>query len=674
MKTGFYSKLAWEGIRKNRRLYFPYILIGAVMVMMFYILSFLSELPALEGMGGGSVLKELLPLGSAVISIFSLLFLFYTNSFLIRGRYREFGLYNVLGMDKRNIGKIMLRECLVVGVAATGSGLIAGIALSKAAELVLLNMLRLEVNYKLTVGLEALRQTLLVFGGIYFLLLINSLIRVKRAKPLELMKADSVGERLPKRIWVEAVIGVIFLGSAYYLAVSIEEPLAALAAFFIAVILVIGGTYELFMAGSVVFCKLLQRNKRYYYQPNHFISVSSMVYRMRRNGAGLASICILMTMVLVMIWATASLYFGTEDVMRTRFPRGVNITASFDSLEGISDESIEELKHMIREHCGEAVEPNELRAGRIPGLITEEGITIEYSPHINFSLSTYNNVGYLSVISLEDYNRMTGEKETLTEDECLLYCVHTEYTSDTFTMEKGRPYKVKRVLDEFVEDGEDNALIVPAVYLVVEDMEAFVAPVLGLKNSRGDSMMIFDWRYSFDLDTPEKEIASADAILEEFRNRGSGEGNSFYSYSVESREANRADFFLIYGGLFFLGIMLSIVFLLAAVLIIYYKQISEGYEDQARFGIMQKVGLTQKDIRRNINSQMLTVFFLPLIFAGIHLSFAFPFIWKILMLFNLRNVSLVLFVMVICFSLFGLFYTLVYRITSNVYYAIVSRQ
>lgn len=669
MKTGFYPKLAVEGIRKNKRIYFPYILTGTVMVMMFYILSYLTESPALSGMPGGSELMLLLPLGYSVIGIFSLLFLFYTNSFLIRQRYREFGLYNVLGMDKRNISKIMVYENLTVGIIAIVSGLFAGILLSKAAELILLNLIKMEINYELHIGIISFGRTVLVYGIIYFLLLLNSLIKVSRSKPLELMKADKVGERLPKRIWFEAMTGTILLGMAYWLAVSIEEPLAAFTAFFVAVILVIAGTYELFMAGSVVFCKLLQKNKRYYYKPNHFVSVSSMVYRMRRNGAGLASICILLTMVLVMISATTSLYFGAEDAIRTRFPSGVNISVNFSSIDGISDENLDVLRDSIREEVGTDVDLEGYRSGQIGGLLTEDGILIDHSSHTDLSFSTYNNLGYLSVISLADYNRLTGNSEFLKDDECLLYAFRTEFTSDTFTMEFGEPYRIKKVLDSFVDDGDATSLIMPTVYLVVNDLQDFTEPILSMTNSNGEPMMLFDWSCGFDLDSGEQETAACNAIRSLLYNN---HVQHIYSGSVKGYEENIAGFFQMYGSLFFLGIMLSVVFLLAAVLIIYYKQISEGYEDQSRFDIMQKVGMTKKDIRRSINSQMLTVFFLPLIVAGIHLCFAFPFIWKILMLFGLNNMTYIIIVMLICFAVFALLYALVYKITSNAYYTIVS--
>ena len=669
MRGAFYPKLAWNGIRKNKRLYLPYILAGSVMVMMFYILSFLSDSPAIAEMRGGSVVESILPLGSNVIGIFSILFLFYTNSFLIRQRYHEFGLYNVLGMDKRNIGKIMVWECFIVGIIAIVLGLVAGVALSKAAELVLLNLLGIDINYELSIGFKALGQTILIFGVIYLLLLCNSLLRVRHSKPLELMKSNKVGERLPKRIWPEAILGVILLGVAYYLAISIEEPLAAFSAFFVAVILVICGTYEIFMAGSVVFCKLLQKNKRYYYNKKHFVSVSSMVYRMRRNGAGLASICILLTMVLVMASFTTSLYFGMDNTLNARYPNGVNIAVSFADFGGISDENIAELQSDIKEECGIDGELDGIRNGKIPGLFTEKGITIVPDEDADYFISTYNNLGYLYLISLADYNRIAETDYTLADDECLLYSVHNEFTYDTFTMEYGEPYKVKSVLDDFSYDEYLGVFSMPVVYIVVNDIEAFAKPVLSMKNSADEPIVLFDWHCGFDVDTAEEEIATANAIKEMFNQ---ADGGNIYSCNVVSREDKREDFFNLYGCLFFLGIMLSIVFLLAAVLIIYYKQISEGYEDQSRFEIMQKVGMTKRDIKKSINSQILTVFFLPLIFAGIHLCFAFPFIWKMLMLFGLNNLPFIIVVMLICFGIFGVFYAVVYKITSNAYYSIVS--
>lgn len=672
MKISFYPTLAWDGIRKNKRLYLPYILTGTIMTMMYYILSTLSESSTLSQMSGGDTLMFLLPLGAAVIAIFSLLFLFYTNSFLIRQRYREFGLYHVLGMDKRNINKIMFWEGLMVGACAIASGLILGIALSKTAELVLLNLLNKEISYELRIGIGAISKTTLVFGILYVILLINSFIRVKCTKPLELMKSNRVGEKLPKRIWIYAVIGILLLGTAYFLSIRIKEPLAALFLFFIAVILVILGTYALFIAGSVVFCRLLQKNKRYYYKPNHFVSVSSMVYRMRRNGAGLASICILLTMVLVMISSTASLYFGAEDALFRRYPHDVNLTVHFQSMEDMRDEKTDTLKQELIAVCGEALAADSPYLVVVPGLITEEGLIFDYGAYDDFSLTTYNDLGYLSVLSLEDYNLISDSVEVLEDDACILFHSETNFASDTFTLENGMPYQVQKVLDSFPGTENTTALVLPQIFIVVKDPTAFLEPVRTVENRWGKTLLTYKWNGGFDFSSPQEALASEHAIREALHRLQAEGTHGILSYQVDSREFHRNDFFGTFGSLFFLGIMLSIVFLLAAVLIIYYKQISEGYEDQSRFEIMQKVGMTKKDIRKSINSQMLTVFFLPLLFAGIHLCFAFPFLWRILTLFALNNMLFVIVVMLICFAIFGLFYTLVYKITAGAYYAIVS--
>ncbi len=673
MKIAFFPKLAADGIRKNRRIYFPYILMGSLMVMMYYILSFLTENSALKQMRGGSVLSSILPLGGGVIAFFSVLFLFYTNSFLIRQRNREFGLYNILGMGKRGIGRIIFWESVFVGLLAILSGLVSGIILAKIAELGFVNLLHLDVSYKLSVGITSLRRTALLYSGIYILLLISSVIRVRCKKPVDLLKSNREGEKPPKGNWLFAFAGLLCLGIAYYLAVSIKEPLSALTVFFVAVLLVIAATYLLFISGSVVYCRLLQKNKGYYYRPNHFVSVASMTYRMKRNGAGLASICILLTMVLVMISSTASLYFGMENSIRNRYPNGVNITASFNAPEGLADENIEMLRSCVETESGERKAAYDFRTGEIAGLFTDKGINVDVNSLTEFNLTTYDNVGYLMVISLEDYNRMAFTDETLKDGECMLYGTRMEYTSDTFILADGRPYKVKKNLDSFFSVGSIfESLSIPTLYLVVDDFEAFVEPVASLTGSDGRPMMQFEWQYGFDTDTAKEETRVTEAIQEAFGNLQLEEKHHVISYSVASREAHRASYFEMNGGLFFLGIMLSIVFLMAAVLIIYYKQISEGYEDQLQFEIMQKVGMTKREIRKSVNSQILTVFFSPFLFAGIHLAFAFPLLWKMLLMFGLSNRRLIIIVTVISYISFSLIYAVVYKITSNSYYTIVS--
>lgn len=668
INIGFYPKIAWDGIRKNKRLYLPYILIGSVMVMMYYILSFLTESPALEQMKGGSVLMSILNIGCGVIAVFSVLFLFYTNSFLVKQRYREFGLYNILGMDKRNISRVMLWETLFTAVIVLAVGMVSGIALSKTAELVLLNMLNMAITFRFSIGFLSLRDTSLLFAMIYLLLAINSIIKVRISKPIELIRSSKTGEKTPKFSWLFGLIGVILLGIAYYLAVSIKEPVTALAWFFAAVILVIIGTYLIFISGSIAFCKLLQKNKRYYYKPNHFVSVSTMVYRMKRNGAGLASICILLTMVLVMISSTASLYFGAEDSFINNYPSSINIVLTFDNIDGISDDYLNKLRNDISEHTGDGVDLSGTRVCSIPGMFTDNGIMTDYT-HVEHI--SYDSVGYLRAVSLEDYNRMMNESRSLASDECLIYSDRIATQWKEFTVEYGNTYKVKELLTEYGEDGYNRESAVPYVFIVVSDINTFAEPLSDIKNQNGDPISLdYSWRCGIDV-AAEDEIAVKNGIYNAIRPNITGEGVLRYM-SIESREEERERFFELYGSLFFLGIMLSIVFILAAVLIIYYKQISEGYEDQNRFEIMQKVGMTKSDIRKSINSQMLTVFFMPLIAAGIHLSFAYPFISKILLLFSFDNTLLNILATLICFAIFGLFYAIVYKFTSLLYYSIVS--
>lgn len=675
MRIHVYPKLAWEGIRKNKRIYAPYIFMGALMTMMYYILSFLKESPVLEKMRGASVLAMALPLGCTVIVIFSLVFLFYTNSFLIRQRYREFGLYNILGMNKQNVCMIMAWESVFVGGISILSGLAAGILLSKGAELVLLNILHLDVSFEMRIGMTSFVQTVCIYLGIYFILLLNAVVRVWFSKPLDLLKSSKVGEKMPKRTWIYAAAGVISLGAAYYLAVAIKEPLTALSLFFIAVILVIFGTYVLFMAGSIVLCRILQKNKRYYYKANHFVSVSSMMYRMRRNGAGLASICILLTMVLVMLSSTMSLYIGIEDSLKSRYPSGINVEIGISSADDVNKENIGRLYQIVHDNCPEVKESDQHTVAAISGLFTKSGITVDLEALDNFLPGDYDQVGTLQAVSLEEYNRLCNADETLADGECFLYSDRIRYESDTFSVQNGPGYRVKKILDAGISDGEMNAMTNPSMLLVVKDFESYIREMSAFKMENGQQMLSLQWQCGFDAKTVEQETSEVKALSDAFSLASEKEEiDGFSYYSVSGREENREGFYDLNGSLLFLGIMLSIVFLFAAVMIIYYKQLSEGYEDYTRYEIMQKVGMTRQDIRKSINSQMLTVFFSPLLMAGLHLCFAFPFLWKILMMFGLNNKGLIVWVMIGCYIVFGLFYTIVYKVTSNLYFHIVSGQ
>ena len=674
MKRGFYPRLAWSGMRKNSKLYLPYSLACIGMTAMFYILMHLAYSPALELLSSSGEVSTILRLGSFVIGVFSLLFLFYTNSFLVRRRYKEFGLYNVLGMNKGNISRVLAWEALINALISLVGGLFLGIALSKLAELGLVNIMGGKTDLNLRVSVNALEFTTLFYCGIFLLIYLNSLIKIRRSSASELVKSENFGEKPPRANWLFGLAGIVILAAAYYIAVSIKTPLTALSLFFIAVIMVIVATYLIFIAGSVWICRLLQKNKRYYYKKNHFVSVSSMVYRMKRNGAGLASICILATMVLVMISSTTCLYFGTEGALSDRYPRDISISASYSGLDSMTDENISALRGEISAAVGGAETENILdyRCASLVGSLENGILDLSEASIYSTAMTTYDYVAEVYIVPLADYNAIAGTNESLSSGEAMIYAYRMDYTDKTFAVDELVSFRVKKVLDSFpIADGSAMASIAPTVFVIVPDFADTVAKLGGAVSSSGDEPASLSWNYAFD--TPvsdEEETAMCERIGERLSERS--ESGGYLYYSRESLAANRADFYGMFGGLFFLGIMLSIAFICAAVLIIYYKQISEGYEDRRRFEIMQNVGMTKKEIRSSINSQLLTVFFLPLIFAGLHLGFAFPFIHKLLMLFNLSNLPLLIGTTAISFGVFALLYAVVFRVTSNAYYNIVS--
>ena len=674
MKRGFYPRLAWSGMRKNSKLYLPYTLACIGMTAMFYILMHLADSPALKLIPSSASVTVTLSLGSFVMGVFSLLFLFYTNSFLVRRRFKEFGLYNVLGMNKGNISRVLAWEALINALISLAGGLFLGIALSKLAELGLVNIMGGDTDLDLRISVKALEFTVMFFCGIFLLIYINSLIKIRRSSASELVKSENFGEKPPRANWLFGLAGIVILAAAYYIAVSIKTPLTALSLFFIAVIMVIVATYLIFIAGSVWICRLLQKNKRYYYKKNHFVSVSSMVYRMKRNGAGLASICILATMVLVMISSTTCLYFGAEDALRDRYPRDISISASYSGLDSMTDENISALRGEISAAVGGAETENILdyRCASLVGSLENGILDLSEASIYSTAMTTYDYVAEVYIVPLADYNAIAGTNESLGSDEAMIYAYRMDYTDKTFAVDELVSFRVKKVLDSFpIADGSAMASIAPTVFVIVPDFADTVAKLGGAVSSSGDEPASLSWNYAFD--TPvsdEEETAMCERIGE--RLSECSESGGYLYYSRESLAANRADFYGMFGGLFFLGIMLSIAFICAAVLIIYYKQISEGYEDRRRFEIMQNVGMTKKEIRSSINSQLLTVFFLPLIFAGLHLGFAFPFIHKLLMLFNLSNLPLLIGTTAISFGVFALLYAVVFRVTSNAYYNIVS--
>ena len=675
MRIDFYPKLAASSILKNKRMFVPYIFTCTGMVMMFYIIIFLAVSDALSPLIGVETIRQIFALGSWVIAIFAGIFLFYTNSFLIRRRKKEFGLYNILGMGKRNIARILLWETLIIAILSIGIGLLSGILFSKLAELGLVNIMHGEVTYDLSVSMLAITRAVQVFGVIFVLLLLNSIRQVRFASAVNLMHSENAGEKPPKGNWFIGLMGVLILGAAYYLAVTIQDPIVALVTFFVAVVMVIIGTYLTMISGSVLFCRMLQKNKSYYYKSNHFVSVSSMVYRMKRNGAGLASICILATMVLVMMASTTCLYFGEESAINMRYPRDINLEFRVSEAATLSDSNIQTLKAgVFAELEARHVTPENgyfYRSANIYGLI--EGNTVEVDASKVNAVDAVSSAYLFYFVPLEDYNTVMGTNETLNDGEALLYSYRTNYDSDTISFTNGETFKIKKQVDRFTGSGDTAMDILSSIMLVVPDLEKSIKSLETLEGVNGNRLLQMKWIYNFDTGMePEQQVELYHSLTSTFVDASIKEKLGYFAIYTSSQEFERNDFYGLFGAIFYIGIILSIVFIIAAVLIIYYKQISEGYEDQSRFEIMQKVGMTKREIRKSINSQLLTVFFLPLIFAAMHLAFAFPIIRKLLLAFNLNNVLLFATTTGISFIVFTLFYMIVYRITSNAYYNIVS--
>ena len=673
--SSIFPRLAITGIKKNSRLYVPYIISCIGAVTMYYIIAFLSESPAVCAMKGGEDMGTILGMGKFVIVVFSLLFLFYTNSFLVRRRNKEFGLYNILGMDKKGICRVLVWETLIVAVLSIAAGLFFGVVLSKLAELCLLYLCKEQADYSFAVPLSSIIYTVTLYLAVFAVLMIKSLIQVRRSDPLELMKSENVGEKPPKANWIFAVLGVLLLGGAYYMSVTIKSPLSAIFMFFIAVIMVIAGTYLLFMSGSVALCRLLQKNKKYYYKKNHFVSVSSMAYRMKRNGAGLASICILSTMVLVMIASSASLYFGADDAIKARYPQENQISIQLSDVDYLNEETVgkfrKEYEKIFEKH---GVTPENVAGygyASIVGLLDNGKVNPDADNTLN-SLVIFENLRGIYFIDEASYNRLMGTDISLKDNEAMYYTIRCEYDKPVFEM-GGVKLNIKGELKKYPEFSDANANAVSSIMMVVHDMSV-LKPLQSLADFNGDQMLDIRWYYGYDL--KENDVVAVNVfksirdsvknIPEMHREDGS------YRYDSDCLPESRNDFYVTFGSFFFIGGMFSVMFIFAMAMIIYYKQISEGFEDMERFGIMQKVGMTKRDIKKSINSQTLTVFFAPLLFAGLHFAFAFPPIWKILQLFNLHNLELIIIVSIIAFAVFGIIYMAIYKATAKAYYSLVS--
>lgn len=678
-KPLLYPKLAWQGIRKNAETYLPYLLMGILMVGVSYIMNYLTR-PALMGalsMGGTTLM--VLQMGKIVISVFSVIFLYYCNSFLIRRRMKEFGLYNILGMGKGNIARVMLWETLLTALLVFAGGLLLGLSLSRLVEMALINLLHADYTVPMELFYpDGVTWVLLLFGGIYVLILLTNLWRMRLTNPVALLKSESVGEKPPKGNWFFALAGLVILLGAYYLAAASQSPVEALMFFFIAVLMVIVATYLLFVSGSVTLCRMLRRNKRYYYQTRHFISVSAMAYRMKRNGAGMATICILCTMVLVILTSTVCLYAGTTDSMVNAIcPQDVNLTMGLEARDGEENwkrlDAMQQMALDVTEEMG--LTPENITSQR--ALVATGKVQNGDYGIITDADSLKANVLELTVYPLSVYEQATGETVTLADRELLYASFKTNETFSSMSFYGSAPYRMIRAEKELPKRllSADYRSAWGCLVVFTNDAEAFRSEITALVGEKsGEAMMMdrlalhFDLASEADTDTQEKLVKTLRSEAMKLT------GKDFYgmsSLSVDTRSLCRRDYLSLFGGLFFLGMVLGSLFSIAAVLIMYYKQICEGYEDAERFAVMRKVGLTDAEIRRSVNSQVLTVFFAPLLMAGLHMLFAMPMIRLILGAFGLHNDSLFYGIGIGCYVVFAVIYALMYLLTSRRYYRIV---
>lgn len=658
--VGFYWKLAFTNLKGNRRVYLPYLLSSVGIIMMFYSINALGQGIDQGALYGGTTVASMMGLGVFVIGLFAVLFLFYTNSFIIKRRKKELGLYNILGMEKRHIAHILFRETLLIAVCSLALGLGLGILLSRVLFWLLGLLLGTDLAVAFVIPVSAITSTLGLFGLIFLLTLCYNLLQVKLSKPIELLHGGETGEREPKAHWFLALLGALLLGAGYYMAVTIQDPLSALVFFFVAVILVILGTYLLFITGITAMLKLLKKNKRFYYKTNHFTALSGMLFRMKQNAAGLASICVLFTALLVTVSTTFSLYTSMDGLLRARYPRNILITA-----QGANQDAKDMIRDVVAEKTGTlglTIENVVEREGwDMTVFRTGTALGTQDIPDDSHAVDSYAVV-YL--FTQEEFQRFSGQELALSENQAVLFDpVGTFPEGDTLSIDDQEFQLLPS--DYQFPDASTMAQIYETYYLVVKDVSV-------VESILGPTGVNLAPSYSYDFDVAGGDPDGIMAMIEALRQQEfSGEGISYDSLWMEDSATARQDFLSLYGGLFFLGLFLGVLFLLGTALIIYYKQVSEGYDDARRFNIMQKVGMSHKEVKQSIHSQILLVFFLPLVMAVLHLAFAFPMLEKILLVMGLANTQLILLSTLGCVAVFALAYLIIYALTARTYYNIV---
>lgn len=650
-KSSFYIRMAWSNIRTNKQIYLPYLISSLVTVFMFYTMA--SLVPAIQTttMYGGSSVQAVLEFGVVVLQIFSLIFLFYTNSFIIRRRKKEFGLYNILGMEKKHIAYVVVFETAMIALISCVLGTVLGIVFSKVMLMIFGRILSLSTAIKFSVPAAAILKTFGLFAVVFALTLAYNILQIILSNPIDLLHGGSKGEKEPKVKWIPALLGLICLGAGYYIAVSITNPLDALLYFFIAVVLVIFGTYFLFMAGMTALLKFLKNRKSYYYSKKHFITVSGMLYRMKQNAAGLSTICILSTCILVMVSTTFSMYISMDDILKTRFPHQFIVT-NFN----YNDESELQLRNLLDQSLKGYEITSITEDLSYPLTAIREGNSFTEA---NPDRMSNANLSLISLYSLDQFNQQFHTSYELSEGQLLYFKSGGPLSGDDIEL-MGLNYKA--VYPDTLPENLNLDDVYDTGAMVFAD-QAAISHLFAHMEEQGNMVPVPFYTCGFDIDG-DREMQLK--LLPTLR-----ENLSELDVFVESREGSSDDLIGTYGGLFFLGIFLGFIFIMALVLIIYYKQVSEGYEDRNRFVIMQQVGMSHGEVKKTIHSQVLMVFFIPLAMSLIHLAFAMPMLIKILAILNMVNLKIILLSTAIIVLFFIVIYVIVYLRTAKTYYNIV---
>lgn len=654
-----YIRLAFTNLKKNKRSYIPFLVTAIITIILFFDMCMIMDNSGIKEMPGAGSLKSILGFGTVIVAIFACVFLFYTNSFLIKQRRKEIGLYNVLGMGKKELSIMMFWESLIIGGVSILMGIFGGIIFGRLMFLLLYKIIGYQTSLQYEVTGSSISTTLILFAAIFFVAFLSNLIRVRKANPIELLHGGNVGEKEPRTKILLALFGVATIAAGYIMANIVENPIEAISVFFVAVLLVVIGTYALFIAGSIAFLKLLRKNKSFYYKAKHFHSVSGMIYRMKQNAVGLANICILSTMVLVTLSTTVSLNMGMKNIMENRFPKELIL-----NIDQSNEETIRTVNTVVAEELNRQ------------GLQQENGYRCQYVTMVadkeedGFSFYAlgdpfYFNRVLIQISPVSYYNEMTGENLELSDQEAVVYTSSkTPYGKDHFQIED-TVFSVVEEPDEIPMEKKQDFPVMESYILFVKDQTVINNLISSLPKA-GEAPM--EYSYGFDLTgSEEKKETAASAITKRIQNDYAIEGY------VELRGVYEEDFHVFYGSFLFLGVFLGGLFLMATVLIIYYKQISEGFEDRNRYQIMQKVGMSRREVKKTVNSQIRMVFFLPLGLAVLHLMAAFQLIRRLLSSLNLTNTNLIIACTIGTILSFAVIYVFVFKMTAREYYKIVTK-